>query len=466
MVLLYKQICTMDTETGTPTQPTKLQNEANLTQNFSTFADYTSSRLACTPAEQKTIPGTGPNATPPSPAQSYYQIPLMYNLGTNENRILSDFFLEACEMETGFGIQSKPGQSGRMEHSVMCRFDNTNDDHRRFIETIGSIHLGCAYILQALKGQVKLYNFNAANSQMAEATGLKNPVYRARDELTGDYVQGRAPSMFLKLFSRGKGPMAEQTLFTGLDGKAIPWTLLEGVEMKFIPLIHIKRMYIGGGKASIQMEVVSAVVTSVRARNTTTKQLSTIHRLQTERPELFDTVSAQLAKLSIERQNQMLGAPMSQSDQTNTDNQPTFAGIAPTGQRQPAQAQQPSYQQGGGLQPHMTQINPGITQGQHFMNQAPSPGQQFMNQAPPPGQQFMNLAPPPGQQFMNQAPPPGQPHQSAPGMATLPNIPPLGVSQYSMQDFTAGAPTRPVIPTTFPAAPTASGSPKQHIQLN
>ena len=384
----------METQTTqTQTQTDTPQNN-QLNQSYATYTDFTVTRLSCTPSEQKTIPGTGPQATPPSPPQYYYQIPLMYNFGTAENRILNEFMFEACEMDTQFGIQSKPGQSGRVEHSVMCRFDSNNPEHNRFIESIGQIHGGCAYILSQMKGAVKLYNFNA---QMAEATGLKNPIYRARDEVTGEVIQGRAPSMFLKLFSRGKAPMLEQTLFTGLDGKPIPWSLMQGVEMKFIPLIHVKRLYVGGGKASIQMEVVSAVVTSIRARNTTSRQLGTIQRLQQARPELAETVSAQLAKLTMDRQDQMLGGAVAPEQHTG-DNQPTFAGIAPTGQRQMALANQ------GGQQ--MAQITA---------------------------------------------------NQPAMGMATLPNIPALA-TQPTMQDFTANAPVRPpVIPAVV--VPSAQNSP-------
>ena len=366
------------------TSPESPQQEQKLNVPYATYRDYTNNRLSCTPAEQKMIPGTGPQANPPQPPQYYYQIPLMYNLGTGESKVLSDFMLEGCEMETGSGIQSKTGPSGRMEHSVMCRFNNNNPEHVRFIETMNQLHGGSAYILQQMKGAVKLYNFNA---QMAEATGLKNPVYRARDEMTGEPIQGRAPSMFLKLFSHGKPPMVEQTLFTGLDGKPIPWTLMQNVEMKFIPLIHIKRIYVGGGKASIQMQVLSAIVTSIRARNSTTRQLSTIHRLQAERPELADTVAAQLAKLTTDRQDQMLGTAPA-SDTTQDGDQPTFSGITPTGQRQGVDRQNsPSQAQGASPQnmqdftadapPRLPAIPALDIPGANTNSQSPTPTVQF-----------------------------------------------------------------------------------------
>jgi hypothetical protein len=195
------------------------------------------------------------------------------------------------------------------------------------IQCINEIHGGCAYILYTLKGQVKLPHFN---KDMAEATGLKNPIYRPRDEVTGDIIPGRAPSMFLKLFSRGKPPMLEQSLFTDLVGNPIPWKLLEGVEMKFIPLLHIKRMFIGGGKASIQMEVLSAVVTYVKPKGTTSKQDATMNRLKANRPELQDIVAAQIAKINHDRQDQLLVSQNFQSSsQEDTLEQPTFSNITP-----------------------------------------------------------------------------------------------------------------------------------------
>lgn len=388
------------------TQTTQPQSQTTQPQSQThvVYTEYTNTRLTCTPFEQKTIPGTGPQANPPSPAQFYYQIPLMYNFGSDDNKILNDFLIEACELETSVGIQSKPGQSGRVEHSIMCKFDMNNPHHSRFVETIGHIHSGAAYILSQMKGGVKLYNFDP---KMSEATGLKNPVYRARDQVTGEIVQGRSPSMFLKLFSRGQGVLAEQTLFTGLDGKPVPWTLLQGVEMKFIPLIHVKRIYVGGGKASVQMEVVSAVITSVRPRNTTTRQLQTIHNLNTSNPALADTVAAQLAKLSIDRQDQMLGAPPQHAPASDYTTQPTFSGIVPTGRAPLVQGLSDNQYQNGA-------------------SQNPTPG-------------------------------------------VLPSIPALGNAQ-NMHDFTANAPSRiaavPAVqlPASIVQLPTPVS--QGHVQLN
>jgi len=292
------------------------------------YTEYTTERLACSQPEKKTVPNTGPSANPPSAEQNYFNIPLMYNTGVGSS-VLNDFQLECCELSTTHGIRENVNaQTKRTEHSIMIRFDASNPEHNKMLEVMNSIHTGSAQIVQAYKGIVKMPHFNAT---MPEATGFKTPVHRKMDEMSGKYVEGHAPTMFLKLFTRGKAPFVEQTMFTGLDGKPIPWSLLKNVEMKFIPLLHFKRIYVGGGKVSLQIEMVSAVVTYIKGRGTSTAQTSTITRLLGARPELQDAVAAQLAKITSDRQEQLLASsqPSGAGPTEANGNQPSFSGIAP-----------------------------------------------------------------------------------------------------------------------------------------
>lgn len=322
-----------------------MENQPDITnQTYVTYTNFVTERLTASQPEKKTVPTNntngpnGANANTQVSAPNYFQIPIMYNYGTDTSR-LNDFLLEGPEIESSTGIQSKPSQSNnaRMEHSIPCRFDIGDPEQNRFIDVMNAVHRACSHILGTMKGTVKMIHFNPN----APDALFRNPIYRPYDESTGEILQGRSPSMFLKLFSRGKVGMEEQTLFTGVDGNPIPWALLNGVEMKFIPLIHIKRIYVGS-KASLQMEVQSAIVTSIRARNSSSKQLATLQRLQQERPQLIDNVSAQVAKLSMDRKDQLpqTAQPNNQLAQVNNqpaqannqssnepNNQPTFAGL-------------------------------------------------------------------------------------------------------------------------------------------
>lgn len=322
----------METSTTTPTPATPLAPSTCVS-----YDEFTINKLNCSPPEQKQIPAPPvKDGEKAPPAQHYHQIPLLYDMSNTEVKSLNDLLLEGPELTTRYGIKSEIGLSGKMEHKIMAVFNIADQAHVTFLEKLDIIHSGCAYILGQVKGAVKLPHFNP---QMAEATGLKKLVCIQRDDASGEPIPGRAPAIFLKLFSRGKPPMVEQTLFTDLAGKAIPWTLLVGVEMTFIPLFHFKKIYIGGGKPSIQWEIVSAIVTNIKGRNTSTRQTDTLNRLRTARPELADAVSAQLAKLTTDRQEQMLGnniytpSPSPQDESSESPDQPTFAGITPTGNR-------------------------------------------------------------------------------------------------------------------------------------
>ena len=314
--------------------------------SFVTFDKLSLGRMMSNKPEQKTIPGTGPEAKPPCPAQHYYQIGLAYNYGPQERKIIKDFLIEGCEVTAPYGLQSKQGQSGRIEHALMVRFDPGNPEHNAFIDSMNAIHGGAAYILGQNRGAVKLYNFSP---EMAVATGLKNPVYRPFDDVTAQPIEGKSPSMFLKCFKRGFTGMEEKTLFTDPDCKPIPWELLSQSEVTFIPLIHVKHIYVGGGKASIQMEMVSALVTKVRGRNTETMQTTTAERYKARNPQAADMVQGQIASLMAARQDSLLTQADHKQEadtQQHGEGQPTFAGIVPTnhtGQQGQATGQQAQY---------------------------------------------------------------------------------------------------------------------------
>lgn len=254
------------------------------------FSDYSSTNVIGSSPQTKTVPI--------QPPQTYYQIPLAYNYGKGKAKIVDDFMLEGPELSSPYGIQSKLGANAKYEDSLMVRFDSDDEDQSKFVEVLNQIHDACAKILGPVKGQVKMHNFN---KDMAEATGLRGLVYYPRDKVTGDLVEGKAPSMFFRL-KRAYNATSRQSTFFGLDQKIIDWRLLQGVSLRFIPLIHIKWIYIGS-KASIQMEVVSVIVTDVKSNNATIRQLDTINRIQKSDPSKADSVSSQLAKISLEKNN-------------------------------------------------------------------------------------------------------------------------------------------------------------------
>lgn len=262
------------------------------------FADYYESKLACTPMdiEQKTFPGTGPNAKPPSPPQVYYRIPLVFNFGSSENKHLDNFFLEGCEMESANGIITEPQRcTNKIDCKIMARFDRSDASHTRFLDVINKIYEGCAYMLYWFKDRVKMYQFNA---RLAEATGLKYPVFRPCDDVTGEFVPYKEPTIFFKLNSQH-----DITMFTNPSGQLIPWHRLEKATITFIPLLRFQCIHISGGRASIKISIISATVTSFYPQNTIVRQLATILTLRNDPSNPAHLLPGQVAVRTCQQNN-------------------------------------------------------------------------------------------------------------------------------------------------------------------
>lgn len=326
--------------------------------------------------------------------QTYHQIVLSYNYGLGDFPVVDEFFFEFCEVTTSQGLVSKLNMQRRMEHSILIKFDATSKENDKVIDCINRIYSACVLPIFNSRGIIRLPEFDAQRP----AALFKNPVYRPRDKLTLELLEGRALSMYLKCFTRGTYPYIEQTTFTHPGDTKIPisWEMLRFAEIKFIPLVQFKNIYCGT-KASIQMEMVSAIVTKITPRGGSRRQDDTAAELRESRPELADSVAAQVARMAIDRQDQILAAETAikqnskptQSNQSSQEQpqQSTFNGITATNQRQQyQQSPQQQYQQSP----------------QQYQQQ---PSQQYQQQPPP--QQYQQYQPP-------QIPPPQQGYQNTP----------------------------------------------------
>lgn len=195
------------------------------------------------------------------PPIEYYKIPLFYNYGSDHDLNLKDFFFEGCEMETNSGIQSIINHDGATKHYIFTQFDSNNPIHTQWIASMRKIYDDCVDLLYSIKKKIKMYGFD---KNYPEWTGFKFPLYYPRDNNTGEILKDKPPSMFLKLFGNGRRLNQEQTLFTDMHGNPVPWELLSNIQMKFIPLIHIKYIYVNNSRASIQMHLQSAIITSIK----------------------------------------------------------------------------------------------------------------------------------------------------------------------------------------------------------
>ena len=235
---------------------------------------------------------------------SYNEVPLTYNYGTEESPIIDSCFFECPEVSSFGGINIKtetkpPRNEGdppyvKKSYSIMFSFDLQDPECVACLEKLDQLHVGTAQALEKYKGDLSMFSFKAEHPGEL----FKHPVYYKMDPATCERIKGRNPSVWVKL----NDWKTNKTLFTDLAGNKVDWALLEDVELKLVPLLHIEKIYVGGGKASLQVKLVSAVITDIIPINTKTRQTRTLDRLKAK-AGLADSVAAQLAELRMAKQD-------------------------------------------------------------------------------------------------------------------------------------------------------------------
>lgn len=252
---------------------------------------------------------------------NYNEIKLHYNYNTPEDPVVSDLFLELPPMQaTGIRSKAEPaqGKNGaytKESHSMMMTFDladpKVRNENQKALEKIDEVHAVACQILGGCKGKVKMYDFDPTRPGGV----FKNPIYWPRDEVTGEKIKGRNPSLWVKLHNYKNN----RTLFTDLNGEVIDWKLLTDVDITFVPLLHIEKIYIGS-KATLQIYLASAVVIRIVQLGTESRQKETADRIKQQYGGgLADTVAAQLAELRMARQDQLAKTGATSNPTRNND---------------------------------------------------------------------------------------------------------------------------------------------------
>ena len=313
-------------------------------KQFASYKNFTPVRMTSAKPETRQVPGNS--------GATYSQLPMLYNYGAGGLTSYDDLYLELCEMKAGGLVSKTPPGSAKVETSVQIRFTPGNEDHEKVINCFDEIYKACAQGIENHKGPLKMASFRVEAAEMV----IKHPIYRPVDPVTCVPLVGRSPCMYLKCFTRGTPPYEEKTLFTRPDKTIIDWSLLYNSDITFIPLIHLKRIYVGS-KPSIQLELFSAVVTSIRPRGTSTRQGTTCDNLCSENPDIVDLVASQVNRIATERQDQLLSATESSSSSSSSSSLSPTPQIPsmPQGQSSP---QSNSYSGFSGFQPGSVGLPP------------------------------------------------------------------------------------------------------------
>lgn len=247
--------------------------------------------------------------------QSYNTAPLNYNHKnpkTNKYEKQERWLVQAPKMKSRGGLVAAK-KNGRWGCYIVCSsLDLKTEGMAEFLgqsidiedwmnmpevsteDTLGkkdvgfmqNLYLRLAEQAYVERASIGLGSVKKANSMEAS---FKNPVKWPTDS-SGNVIPGSAPTMLFKVFLMGDPAKSNtrKAIFSIPDPtsktgeRPIPWEYLQEAEIEFEPLVCFKSVYAGGGKASIQMEIVSAVLHSFVRLNSQCDQKELIEKYSTD----------------------------------------------------------------------------------------------------------------------------------------------------------------------------------------
>lgn len=294
-------------------------------------------------SQQKPDPETGKL----SDKVTYYSAPLAFNYKNPKNGKMMRaprMLIQGPKMKSNGGIQLKEN-NGRMQASMWCSHDMTDEKINNFIgypvepddwikmpdistdeedgrDSIGfmsNLHQMCMDSAYECRGSIGVTGIK--NRSAFEAI-FKNP-YKFRHNPDGTVVPGCNPSKYYNLYlmgdirKKGHRKAIMSIPANNKDGETVlDWAFLKDADVEFIPLFNFKSVYCGGGKLSLQMEIVSAVITSFVKQDSKGKQVETIQALREDKA-LLNTLQDQLAEMM-----KSMDGDSTKSEEKKTDPEP------------------------------------------------------------------------------------------------------------------------------------------------
>lgn len=234
------------------------------------------------------------------------------------------------------GLTTKIGMGGYEGTSILCKFDMSKPDIRAAFsmgENIHGVpdgmwkkfHMWCSQYLWENRSNIPI--IKQLNSKEMVPAIFPFPINFKTDE--NGIVASKDPTCFFKIPSFGKIGTSEHkgASFTApiivgnVAGKSvykkIDWSQMRDVKMTFVPMIGLKRIYIGS-KASLQLYLKSAVVTSIEP-SSNDEILDGILDEYSKDSNIVSTLSSQLDALTSRLTN---ANPPSPTESTEPKDEP------------------------------------------------------------------------------------------------------------------------------------------------
>lgn len=300
------------------------------------FSQFDPRRLLETSIETKTSKPKPDPQNPQNPPQSvqYNEFPILYEYDSTDQagkacKVVAPLAIEFPLLDTSVGIQIKKMPSGGDSASIFTQFDLRSQEIKDCVafctlnpadgmpkmEADGSYtNGGCIdklyrhmlLRLWKLKCQGQLQSLSRHTNLFAMEGIFAYPIFWPRDPQS-KVIEGKPPSKYFNLINSGAANAAtrKETIFRspvkmeGSDDYYVwPWEFLKaGVEMKFRPVVEFDKVFIGGGKASIQCKMREAVVPHCVPANKTSSMKDTLDSMA-KKDDVVSTIKSQIEAIT------------------------------------------------------------------------------------------------------------------------------------------------------------------------
>lgn len=234
---------------------------------------------------------------------SFQEIGLSYIYDEGDGDDEFAFKVEGPEMTSIFGIKTEMFMGKRVS-SIFVKFDLENPDHVAFIKLTEGIHEVLVEMVCKKKTSFKVLANKKDDSVKDEFKPLifsdpKNLTTRSTFFKIVDFEyidEGE------KKFSKAK--------FTGVNRKELDWEkYLTGKQLTFIPIFTFRRIFVSSTSRTIQFEISSAIVSSIRPSKPSNPDNDIINKMQEQNPNAADDFERELEEIERMNGNSALEAP-------------------------------------------------------------------------------------------------------------------------------------------------------------
>jgi len=181
------------------------------------------------------------------------------------SRVKNDIIIMGPEVDVPMGLTNAPipGEPDVLVDKFKLVLKTNDEEHMRFAQIIEEIHQFCLDTLQKYANKLpsKYEDFDATH-KMAKKL-IKSPVYKGKDT--------DRPALTYSIFIKPMKDLYTQAVFNDVgeeqaDGtvtyKKFSWNDLRDKNLKMIPLIRVRRIYVGA-VLSMQIDLVKGIIISI-----------------------------------------------------------------------------------------------------------------------------------------------------------------------------------------------------------